>query len=72
MAKYELRPKADNKTWKWERHSSGDWAFCGAVMRTKAIIDGGQQECELRLLTPDIEALLRLPQVQKMAKDILG
>lgn len=68
MAKYELRPVADEKTWAWQVHPSGDWAFCSAVLQTKAMIDGGHQKCELRLLTADIEALLELPQVQKIAK----
>jgi hypothetical protein len=66
MPKYELVVKGEKK-WAWKNHSSGDWAFHQASMQTRAMIDGGQQDCEIRLLVGDIEALLDLPQVQEMA-----
>jgi len=72
MPKYELLPKAGDKTWTWKNHSSGEWAFSSAVLQTSAVIDGGHQDCELRLTTVDLEALLKLPQVQKIAKKVMG
>ena len=71
MPKYQLLPKTDDKTWTWHRHPSGEWAYSAATMQTKALIDGGHQDCELRLTTKDLEALLALPQVQKIAREVM-